>query len=111
MVKSLGEINCHHQRSSRWAVVVEASSDLVTQWQECSGGAAARPETMLRVCKWNMRRDETEDQPLHNFGGRAEEGDWSVGRPLSLRFPGLEQRHYDGTHPYVRDTGRRIGIR
>ena len=89
-------------------MLVEPNGYLVNQWQERSGGGASRPEAMLGLGELEVRGDEGEHEPLHHLGGRAEEGDGTIGCPLFLRFTGFEERHNDGVLPDVGDTG--LGI-
>ena len=107
-VESLGEIHCHRHRPPWGTGLVESRGYLVNQWQERSGGGASRPEAMLGLGELEVRGDEGEHEPLHHFGGRAEEGDGTIGCPLFLRFTGFEERHNDGVLPDVGDTG--LGI-
>ena len=86
-VKSLGKIHCHRHRPPWGTELVEPRGYLVNQWQERSGCGASRPEAMLGLGELEVRGDEAEHEPLHEFGSRTEEGDGPVGGPLLFRLP------------------------
>ena len=86
-VEGFGEVHRHRHRPPRGKELVEPRGYLVNQRQERSGGGASRPEAMLGLRELEVRRDEAEHEPLHEFGGRTEEGDGPVGGPLLFRLP------------------------
>ena len=60
---------------------------------------------MLGLGELEVRGDEAEHEPLHEFGSRTEEGDGPVGGPLLFRLPRFQKRHYNSVLPNVWDAG------
>ena len=70
-VEGFGEVHRHRHRPPWGTGLVEPRGYLVNQWQERSGGGASRPEAMLGLGELEVRGDEAEHEPLHEFGSRC----------------------------------------
>ena len=75
-----------------WLWAIETSGNVRHGGKESSGSGVARAEAVLSGRDSERGREERKKQALQDFGGRAEEGDGTIGFGIKGWFSGFRYR-------------------